>query len=60
VVDVVYKCTDVYAPDDDHGVLWSDPAIGIEWPVSDPVLSPKDRAYAALDAARADLPEYVG
>ena len=58
VADVIYKCTDVYVPDDEHGVLWSDPRIGIEWPVRDPVTSAKDRAYQGLDPARTDLPRY--
>ena len=57
--DVVYKCTDVYRADDDRGILWSDPSIGIAWPLEEPVLSPKDRGFARLDEARADLPEYT-
>lgn len=40
--DVLYKCTDLYYPEDDHGVLWCDPDIGIEWPLEHPVLSAKD------------------
>lgn len=55
---VLYKCTDVYRPDDDHGLLWSDPDLGIEWPVREPVLSAKDAALPlvrAVDAAK--LPE---
>lgn len=51
--DVVYKCTDFYAPNDDFGVLWSDPTIGIDWPVKEPLLSEKDTKYPALD----DMPE---
>ena len=58
VADVIYKCTDVYVPGDDRGVLWSDDAIGITWPVDDPVLSPKDQRHAVLDSARTDLPRY--
>lgn len=58
VADVIYKCTDVYVPTDDHGVLWSDASLGIEWPVSEPLTSPKDRQYAGLDPRRADLPRY--
>ena len=58
VADFLYKCTDVYQADDDRGVLWSDPSLGIEWPVADPALSPKDTLYLTLDAARDDLPEY--
>ena len=46
--DVVYKCTDFYAPDEEGGILWSDPEIDIEWPVSDPLLSAKDSQYPCL------------
>jgi len=38
----LYKCSDFYAPGDEGGILWSDPEIGIEWPVSDPIISEKD------------------
>lgn len=44
----LYKCSDLYAPDDEGGVLWSDPDIGIEWPVEAPMLSDKDRKYPLL------------
>jgi dTDP-4-dehydrorhamnose 3,5-epimerase len=37
-----YKCDDFYSPDCEGGVLWSDPDIGIEWPVKTPLLSEKD------------------
>jgi len=43
-----YKCSDFYAPDCDRGVLWSDPAIGIEWPVKNPLLSAKDQRLPLL------------
>lgn len=58
VADVVYKCTEIYHAADDHGVLWSDPAIGIEWPVTDPIVSAKDRQYEGLVPDRKDLPQY--
>ena len=48
-----YKCTAPYRPDLELGILWNDPAIGITWPVEDPVLSGKDRVYPLL----ADVPE---
>jgi dTDP-4-dehydrorhamnose 3,5-epimerase len=59
VADIIYKCTALYAPDDDRGVRWSDETIGISWPVADPILSPKDERLAGLDPARADLPRYT-
>jgi dTDP-4-dehydrorhamnose 3,5-epimerase len=49
---VVYKCTDYYVAQDEHGIAWNDPALAIEWPVSDPILSAKDRANPIL----ADVP----
>jgi dTDP-4-dehydrorhamnose 3,5-epimerase len=58
VADVIYKCTALYDPQDDRGVLWSDASIGIAWPTPDPILSPKDQRYAGLDPTRADLPWY--
>jgi dTDP-4-dehydrorhamnose 3,5-epimerase len=56
VADVLYKCTEPYAADDDRGVLWSDATLGIRWPVSDPIISPKDQKQPALDPTRTDLP----
>ncbi|OEU44372.1 MAG: hypothetical protein BBJ60_06665 [Desulfobacterales bacterium S7086C20] len=40
--DVMYKCTDLYVPDDEYGIIWSDPTVGIIWPVKAPILSGKD------------------
>ena len=56
--DFVYKCTDVYAADDDRGILWSDASIGIEWPIDAPLLSEKDGRLPPLSLDRNDLPEY--
>jgi dTDP-4-dehydrorhamnose 3,5-epimerase len=60
--EVLYKCSDLYAPIEERGVLWSDPELGIAWPLPDePTLSPKDRVYPTLKhAPTADLPEYRG
>ncbi|NDG45229.1 MAG: dTDP-4-dehydrorhamnose 3,5-epimerase, partial [Gammaproteobacteria bacterium] len=44
--------TALYEPKEDAGVLWNDPDIGIEWPIQDPLLSPKDEAAPRLK----DLP----
>lgn len=46
--EVAYKCSDFYEPKDQLAILWSDPEIGIDWPVEKPLLSPKDRAAKPL------------
>ena len=57
--DVTYKCSDFYYPDDDRGILWSDAFIGIKWPIAEPVLSAKDRAYPKLrEIPEGELPVY--
>jgi len=41
--EIIYKCSDYYAPKTERSVLWKDPDIGIEWPfTSDPILNKKD------------------
>ncbi len=40
--DFHYKCTDYYYPEDEGAILWNDPDIGIEWPITQPTLSSKD------------------
>lgn len=45
---VMYKCTDFYNPQTEGGVLWNDPDLAIDWPIREPLLSEKDRAYAPL------------
>jgi len=57
--DFVYKCTDYYRPDDEGGLLWNDPKVGIEWPLTEPVLSEKDKVYACLSNINESLlPSY--
>lgn len=43
VADFEYKCTDYYNPQHEECLLWNDPAIGIDWPVTQPLLSEKDK-----------------
>ncbi len=50
---VAYKCTAYYAPMHEGGILWSDPDIGIDWPLKTPLLSEKDQAHPLLR----DLPQ---
>lgn len=50
--DFTYKCTDYYFPEYERTLLWNDPALGIEWPLTDePILSAKDRAGVPLAQA---------
>ncbi|GAW37297.1 dTDP-4-dehydrorhamnose 3,5-epimerase [Roseovarius sp. A-2] len=44
--EIVYKCSDYYAPETEGALLWSDPEIGIDWPLDNitPILSDKDAA----------------
>lgn len=49
---VLYKCTTLYVPDEDAGVLWNDPDIGVEWPIEAPILSGKDRSAPPLKDVR--------
>src|SRR5437867_9397155 len=37
-----YKCTEFYSPKDEVAIRWDDPAIGIQWPMKDPLLSERD------------------
>lgn len=56
--EFLYKCTDFYAPEHERSLLWSDPDIGIDWPLPDgeaPSLSAKDAAGMPL--AQADIYE---
>ena len=48
VAEMAYKCTALYEPADDAAVRWNDPQIGIDWPISSPVLSAKDNEAPML------------
>ncbi|MBW1813838.1 MAG: dTDP-4-dehydrorhamnose 3,5-epimerase family protein, partial [Deltaproteobacteria bacterium] len=47
---VSYKCTDIFYPEDDSGIVWSDPDIGIDWPITAPILSEKDQNLPTLSS----------
>lgn len=54
-----YKCSDFYAPEDEGGLIWSDPDIGIEWPVENPIISEKDNQFQKLfDLTAEKLPSF--
>ena len=47
--EFVYKCDDYYSAEDEGGIIWNDPAIGINWPLEgEPVLSDKDLKWPLL------------
>ena len=49
--EVVYLTTREYAPEYEDGILWSDPALGITWPVEEPILSRRDQDWPPLARA---------
>ena len=58
--EFVYKCTDFYKGDDEGGILWNDPDIGIEWPIEDIgedniLLSEKDKLWKPLKDTDVDF-----
>ena len=57
VAQFEYKCTDVYDPGGEIGIAWNDPAIGIAWPVTDPLLSARDRQHPMLAGVMDKLPK---
>jgi dTDP-4-dehydrorhamnose 3,5-epimerase len=58
-VQFLYKCSDYYAPADEHGILWSDPAVNISWGIAGPILSAKDKKNPRLaDIPKELLPRY--
>jgi dTDP-4-dehydrorhamnose 3,5-epimerase len=53
---VEYKCTDLYEPASEIGVAWNDPRLSIRWPVSEPLLSERDRRNRTLAELMERLP----
>ena len=50
--EVMYKCSDVYAPGAEGGILWNDPTLNIDWPIKEPILSPKDEVLPRFEDAQ--------
>jgi len=59
-VHFLYKCSDYYHPEDECGVLWSDPDLKISWGVESPIVSEKDQHLPSLATIpRESLPRYT-
>jgi dTDP-4-dehydrorhamnose 3,5-epimerase len=56
VTEIEYKCTGIYNSKAESAIRWNDPAMGIRWPIADPIVSEKDR-NAFLLAEWLALPE---
>jgi dTDP-4-dehydrorhamnose 3,5-epimerase len=56
VADVAYKLTSLYDPETESQIAWDDPEVGIEWPISDPILSARDRDAPRLADVDRSLP----
>lgn len=57
IADFLYKCDDYYSPQDEIVVRWNDPALGIDWRISEPLLGARDAAAPLLaDVSR--LPSF--
>lgn len=54
--DVAYKLSSRYDPETEAAIAWDDPDVGVEWPVSEPVLSERDRAAPSLAEIADELP----
>ncbi len=58
-VQFLYKCSEYYAPSDEYGILWNDPALAIDWGALSPVLSQRDANNPKLaDIQQQSLPRY--
>jgi dTDP-4-dehydrorhamnose 3,5-epimerase len=56
VADVVYKCSAYYDPEVERTLAWDDPDVAIDWPLSEPLVSPKDAAGLTLRELEPELP----
>lgn len=55
---VHYLCGDRYDPESESGIVWDDPGLGINWPLSpgtEPLLSPRDRGFPTFEAYRRSI-----
>jgi dTDP-4-dehydrorhamnose 3,5-epimerase len=53
--DLINKLSEYYHPEDDYGIIWNDPDIGIPWPVSSPILSERDTKWRRFQDTAPEL-----
>jgi len=46
---ILYKCTEYYSPEHDSGILWNDSELNIDWEISNPLLSDKDKKLPSFN-----------
>jgi dTDP-4-dehydrorhamnose 3,5-epimerase len=56
VADVLYKVSSYYDPETESGIAWDDPDVAVDWPISDPQLSERDRSAPRLAEVADSLP----
>ncbi len=56
--DFFYKCDALYSPTDEKVLRWNDPALGIDWDINAPILSPRDQQGRTLAELAAELPRF--
>ncbi|HEY7289366.1 MAG TPA: dTDP-4-dehydrorhamnose 3,5-epimerase [Vicinamibacterales bacterium] len=59
LAQVEYKCTDFYDPGGEVGIPWNDPAVGVAWPIDQPILSARDQKHAPLLDQMDKLPAWT-
>jgi dTDP-4-dehydrorhamnose 3,5-epimerase len=59
-VHFLYKCSDFYDVEDQHGIVWNDPGLAILWNISNPLISEKDKELPTLSSLPQELlPRYL-
>jgi dTDP-4-dehydrorhamnose 3,5-epimerase len=56
VADVAYKLSSLYDPETEAGIAWDDPQVGVEWPITEPMLSERDKTAPRLSEIADRLP----
>ncbi len=57
--DIEYKCTDFYDPESEISLQWNDPFLNIDWPIDNPVLSPRDQKALSFKELEKKFPSFV-